>query len=170
MGHSTSTWNKTSASAEGQQAWLPEELTAESTADHFLKTASKVCVTKSPGALLPSQHKILPTPDLDFAKDSDEQGLTEGHHAHPCAALDLLLLPWCQHIFIDDNSREALARGGRAQTGSPCHQPCSSMAASSREPARLHRGSSILWYSRRLQQRQPSNLYTRKSLRNRARH
>lgn len=121
-------------------------------------------MTKSPGAFLPSQHKILPTPDLDFAEDSDEQGLTEGHHAHPCAALVLLLLPWCQPIFIDDNSQEAL--GGRAQTGSPHHQCCISTAASSREPARLHWGSSILWYSRRLQQRYPSNLYTQKSLRN----
>lgn len=90
-------------------------------------------MTKSPGALLPSHHKILPTPDPDFAEDSDEHGLTEGH-AHPCAALALLLLPWCQHIFID-HSQEALTLRGKAQTGSLRHQPCSGMAASSREPA-----------------------------------
>lgn len=92
--HSIYTWNKTSALAQGQQAWLPQEFTAESTVDYFLKAASKVCVTKSLGALLPFQHKIFPTSDLDFAKDSDEHSLTEGH-AHPCAALVLLLLlPW----------------------------------------------------------------------------
>lgn len=38
----------------------------------------------------------------------NEQGLTQGH-AHPCAALVLLLQPWCQHIFID-NSQEAKRR------------------------------------------------------------
>lgn len=122
-------------------------------------------MTESPGALLPSHHKILPTPDtyLDFAKDSDEQDLTEGH-AHPRTALVLLLLPWCRHIFID-NSQEALTLRGKAQTGSLRHQP--RMAASSREPACMRWGNSILCYSRRLQQSYPSNLYTWKSLRNR---
>lgn len=77
-------------------------------------------MTKSLGALLPSQHKILPTSDLDFAKDSDEHSLTEGH-AHPCAALVLLLLlPWRQHIFID-HRQEALTLRGKAD-----RQPASS--------------------------------------------
>lgn len=79
-------------------------------------------MTKSPGALLPSHHKILPTPDPDFAEDSDEHSLTEGH-THPRAALVLLLLPRCQHIFID-HSQQALTLRGRAdrQPASPALQ------------------------------------------------
>lgn len=60
--HSTYNWNKTSSFAEEQQAWLPQEFTAESTGDHLLKTASKVPVTKSPGALfcLPTTKYFQP--------------------------------------------------------------------------------------------------------------
>lgn len=155
--------------AEEQQALPPQELTAENSGrplseDHFKSPCDQI---RGPwgSSTFPPQNATNPSHlSCLSAEGSAERDPTEGH-VHPClAALVLLLLPWCQHIFTD-NSQEALTLRGEAQAGSLRDQPCCRMAASSREPAQIHGGSSILSYGRRLQQSCPSKLFTQKSLR-----